>query len=244
MLRQFSRIISSQRLNISRNLSSKSGTEYFEDSLLPKVSKEGIPMRDPRDINDPDYDKPVGNVESENFTFDAEEGIGQTIDEERSHFEEYVSKFGEARFSDFAPKVEQNREFAVSTEEWKFVERLLPLTMIPAIPKLDRYPSGFQPPKISPDEAIEKYQYFVSRTNSHFLPVYLKTISNDGHEELHTDIRKAEGNLFQLKKDLDEFLFARYKQEFISQVSELQQLIKYKGDFEEEFKEFLYSKGF
>ena len=50
--------------------------EYFEDSLLPKVSKEGIPMRDPRDINDPDYDNPVGNIETENFTFDARQGIG------------------------------------------------------------------------------------------------------------------------------------------------------------------------
>merc|ERR1711963_210114 len=77
MLRQFSRLISNSRLNFSRNLSQKSGNEYFEDSLLPKYSKEGIPMRDPRDINDPDYDKPVGNVESENFTFDYESGIGQ-----------------------------------------------------------------------------------------------------------------------------------------------------------------------
>ena len=79
MLRQVYRLVSYQRLNISRNLSSKSSTEYFEDSLIPKYSKEGIPMRDPRDINDPDYDKPVENVESENFTFDAEQGIGQVI---------------------------------------------------------------------------------------------------------------------------------------------------------------------
>ena len=77
MLRQVSRLVSHKRFNVSRHLSSKSPSEYFEDSLLPKYSKEGIPLRDPRDINDPDYDKPVGNVESENFTFDAEQGIGQ-----------------------------------------------------------------------------------------------------------------------------------------------------------------------
>ena len=52
-------------------------TEYFEDSLLPKVSKEGIEMRDPRDIDDPDYERPVGNLASENFSFDEERGIGQ-----------------------------------------------------------------------------------------------------------------------------------------------------------------------
>ena len=51
--------------------------KYFEDSLLPRFSKEGIPMRDPRDINDPDYDKPVGNIETENFTFDISGGIAQ-----------------------------------------------------------------------------------------------------------------------------------------------------------------------
>merc|ERR1712109_435883 len=182
MIRQFSRVFlgKSELKNARRYLCKvpPAKTEYFEDSLLPKYSKEGIPLRDPRDINDPDYDKPVGNVESENFTFDAEQGIGQTLGEEREHFEEYVSKFGEARFSEFAPKV-ADTEFSTSTEEWKFVERLLPATLIPSIPKLDRYPSGYQPAKISAEEAVEKYQYYVSRANSHLLPVYLKTISSD-----------------------------------------------------------------
>lgn len=124
------------------------------------------------------------------------------------------------------------------------MERLLPAALIPSIPKLDRYPSGYQPAKISAEEAVEKYQYYVSRANSHLLPVYLKTISSDLEEEMHTDIKKVEGNLYQLRKDIDEFLFQRYKQEFISQVSELQQMVKYKGDFQDEIKEFLYSKGF
>ena len=138
----------------------------------------------------------------------------------------------------------ETREFSTSTEEWKYVERLLPPSLIPTVPKLDRYPSGYQPPTISPEEAIEKYQYFVCRTNSHLLPVYIKTISDDRNEEMHTQLRRAEGNLFQLRKDINDFLFQRYKQEFISQVSELQQMIRYKGDFEDEIKEFLYSKGF
>ena len=154
-----------------------------------------------------------------------------------------MSKFGEARFSEFSPKVEDT-EFSTSTEEWKFVERVLPQTLIPSIPKLDRYPSGYQPPMISAEEAVAKYQYYVCRANSHLLPVYLKTIAGDWEEEMHTDIKKVEGNLYQLRKDIDAFLFQRYKQEFISQVSELQQMVKYKGDFQEEIKEFLYSKGF
>lgn len=63
-------------------------------------------------------------------------------------------------------------------------------------------------------------------------------------ETLITKLRKAEGNLFQLRKDLDDFLFAKYKREFICQVSELQNMLIWSGDFEDEFKEFLLNKGF
>lgn len=57
-------------------------------------------------------------------------------------------------------------------------------------------------------------------------------------------MNKCEGNMYQLRDDIDQFLKDKYKQEFISQVSELQQRLLYKGDFEDEFKEFLLSKGF
>ena len=78
MLRQISRLVLSQKsCKFSRCMSTIDKEKYFEDSLLPKFSKEGIPMRDPRDINDPDYDKPVGNIETENFTFDISGGIAQ-----------------------------------------------------------------------------------------------------------------------------------------------------------------------
>ena len=54
--------------------------------------------------------------------------IFQTLDEEQLHFEQYASKFGECRFSDFTRQI-QPRDFVISKdpEEWKFVERLLPL---------------------------------------------------------------------------------------------------------------------
>jgi len=219
--------------------------KYFEDSLLPKFSKEGIPMRDPRDINDPDYDKPVGNIETENFTFDISGGIAQTKEEETEHFEEYVSKFGEARFAEVELNI-QNRNFSVSSnpEEWKFVERLIPPALIPAITPKESFPSGFELPKISPEEAIEKYEYFVGRPVSQMLPVYLIISSNDHFESVSTKIGKCEGNLYKLREDIDNFLEKRYKREFIAQVSELQQCLLYRGEFEEEFKEFLLSKGF
>ena len=68
--------------------------------------------------------------------------------------------------------------------------------------------------------------------------------SNDHFESVSTKIGKCEGNLYKLREDIDNFLEKRYKREFIAQVSELQQCLLYRGEFEEEFKEFLLSKGF
>ena len=85
------------------------------------------------------------------------------------------------------------------------------------------------------------------------LPVYIQIDSSEKwdkfgnqelFEEVYTRMNKCEGNMYQLRDDIDQFLKDKYKQEFISQVSELQQRLVYKGDFEEEFKEFLLSKGF
>ena len=93
----------------------------------------------------------------------------------------------------------------------------------------------------------------MGRTTSHMLPVYcevkvlppdLKKGKKEEEEILITRLRKAEGNLFQLRKEIDDFLFARYKREFICQVSELQNMLLYNGDFEDELKEFLLNKGF
>ena len=68
----------------------------------------------------------------------------QTSEQEQEHFEEYVSKFGEARFSDLANPKLQAQDYTVSSnkEEWKYVQRLLPFTLKPVVPKKDYYPSG------------------------------------------------------------------------------------------------------
>lgn len=127
------------------------------------------------------------------------------------------------------------------------MERLFPQTVIPTVEGTDTLPSGFKPASISPEEAIEKYQYFVGRTVNHMIPVYLQVDSKGPKaetEELLTKVRKVEGNLFQLRLDLDQFLHDRYKMKFPCQVSELQGQLIYLGDFEEEFKEFLQAKGF
>merc|ERR1712226_504859 len=211
MLRQVSRLVLSQKtFKFSRCMSTIDKDKYFEDSLLPKFSKEGIPMRDPRDINDPDYDKPVGNFETENFTFDMSGGIAQTKEEETQHFEEYVSKFGDARFAEIEPNI-QTRNFSVSSnpEEWKFIERLIPPVLIPAITPKKTYSSGFQLPKISPEEAIEKYEYFVGRPASQMLPIYLKIVTNVNLLPKFQNFNSVYYIVANLKKNLKSFCLVK-----------------------------------
>ena len=122
----------------------------------------------------------------------------------------------------------------------------MPQNIIPQIPNKERFSSGFQLPKISPEEALEKYGYFIGRPASQMLPVYFEITGYDHVDDQHikTKLRKAEGNLFQLKSDIDAFLYKRYKREFVSQISELQQMITYSSDLEDELREFLLNKGF
>ena len=76
----------------------------------------------------------------------------------------------------------------------------------------------------------------------HMLPVY--TNFERKHMMMTTTIKRADGNLFALRKDLDKMLMQKYGMEFISQVAEVNSYVRYRGDFEEEFKNFLISKGF
>ena len=90
----------------------------------------------------------------------------------------------------------QARNYTISSdlEEWKYVERLLPLSVIPEVPKKDHYPSGFKLPKYSAEEAIEKYQYFVGRTAMHMLPVYCEV------KILEVDKKKGNAKIMRLTK--------------------------------------------
>ena len=193
------------------------------------------------------------NYESENFSFDAEGGILQEREDEIKHYEEVVkphrdnlNKLRSLKFGEIIHDVDRHtpREFEVSNDqsEWKFVERLLPLRIVPPLPPAPNvdgsYPSGFVCPRAKPGD----YPYHVSRTRAHMLPVY--TEFQRPLELVTTHISRCEGNLHQLKDDLNAFLEKRYEREFISQVGELYGKVKFRGDFEQDFKEFLLEKGF
>ncbi|KAL7978336.1 hypothetical protein Chor_014875 [Crotalus horridus] len=101
-----------------------------------------------------------------------------------------------------------------STEEYKFVERLIPPTTVPVPPKHDQYPtpSGWRPPQDLPPDL----PYFVRRSRMHNA----------------------------LENDMKGFLTELSGLTPATQVNENTCSIRVKGYFEEELKTWLMDKGF
>uniref|UniRef100_A0A4X2K194 Large ribosomal subunit protein mL49 n=1 Tax=Vombatus ursinus TaxID=29139 RepID=A0A4X2K194_VOMUR len=88
-----------------------------------------------------------------------------------------------------------------STEEYKFVERLIPPASIPEPPRHQSYPtpSGWQPPKDPPPNL----PYFIRRSRMHNVPVY--TELTHGNRQM-TLIRKVEGDIWVASVEVAEAL--------------------------------------
>lgn len=131
------------------------------------------------------------------------------------------------------------RGFVESVEEYQFVERLLPPTSIPKPPKHDCYPtaSGWQPPRGPPSDL----PYFVRRSRMHNIPVY--TDITHGNRQM-TVIRKVEGDIWALQKDVEEFLRPLLGRTPITQVNEVTGTLRIKGYFDGPLKAWLLEKGF
>ncbi|ELW65104.1 39S ribosomal protein L49, mitochondrial [Tupaia chinensis] len=129
--------------------------------------------------------------------------------------------------------------FVESVDEYKFVERLLPPTSIPKPSKHEHYPtpSGWQPPRDPPP----KLSYFVRRSRMHNIPVY-KDITH-GNRQM-TVIRKVEGDIWALQKDVEEFLSPLLGKTPITQVNEVTRTLRVKGYFDQQLKAWLLEKGF
>ncbi|XP_006911180.1 39S ribosomal protein L49, mitochondrial-like [Pteropus alecto] len=129
--------------------------------------------------------------------------------------------------------------FVESVDEYKFVERLLPPTSIPKPPKHEHYPtpSGWQPPRGTPPDL----PYFVRRSRMHNIPVY-KDITH-GNRQM-TVIRKVEGDIWALQKDVEDFLSPLLGKAPITQVNEVTGTLRVKGYFDQQLKAWLLEKGF
>ncbi|XP_051973621.1 39S ribosomal protein L49, mitochondrial-like [Xyrauchen texanus] len=125
-----------------------------------------------------------------------------------------------------------------STAEYKFVERLIPPTRIPTPPKHDgAAPSGWIPPSDSPPSL----PYMIRRSRMHNVPVYSDIKHGSQHSTL---LRKVEGDIWALNKDVKEFLLGLTGRELPTQVNEVTGIIRIKGQFEKELKDWLVKKGF
>ncbi|NP_001232963.1 Probable 39S ribosomal protein L49, mitochondrial [Acyrthosiphon pisum] len=130
-------------------------------------------------------------------------------------------------------------EVSSSPEEWKFVERLLPLTTIPTPSDRKDLPSGWQPQTAT----FGKYPYFVHRTRNHMLPVYLK-VSMRGTRRI-TQINNVDGNIWMLEEAIKKYLMRVYgdKKIIATKVHEVCGHLCIHGDHVSRVKEWLLKKG-
>ncbi|XP_057686701.1 mitochondrial ribosomal protein L49 [Corythoichthys intestinalis] len=128
--------------------------------------------------------------------------------------------------------------FQESTEEYHFVERLIPPSRVPSPPKhLGPTPSGWTPPAESPPAL----PYMIRRSRMHNIPVYTDVTHGNRHMTL---VRKVEGDIWALERDVKEYLKKVTGRELPTQVNEVTMTLRVKGYFDKELKEWLTSKGF
>ncbi|XP_046582015.1 39S ribosomal protein L49, mitochondrial-like [Haliotis rubra] len=101
-----------------------------------------------------------------------------------------------------AQKEKSHPAYEVSTEEFKFVETLLPRETVPDPPVHESYPtpSGWVPPA----ENQSPMKYFVKRTKNHMLPLYMQT-THAGNRHM-VMIRKVEGDIWAFESDIRQHL--------------------------------------
>ncbi|KAL5008953.1 hypothetical protein ScPMuIL_014534 [Solemya velum] len=128
----------------------------------------------------------------------------------------------------------------ISTEDFKYVERLLPNPLIPDPPNHEVYPtpSGWQPPQ----ESALDHPYFINRTSSHHLPLYLNTRAA-GRQRL-TTVRKIDGDIWKFEEDLRHYLETLTEEPIITQVHEVARFVRVKGYHLDDVAKFLMEKGF
>lgn len=134
--------------------------------------------------------------------------------------------------------LERKTNHLESTAEYKFVERLIPPSQVPAPPKhVGRTPSGWCPPAETPPPL----PYMIRRSRMHNVPVYTDVTSGSRKTTL---IRKVEGDIWALEQDVKQYLKEVTGKELPTQVNEVTMTLKVKGHYDAELKEWLLSKGF
>ncbi|KAF2894639.1 hypothetical protein ILUMI_11537 [Ignelater luminosus] len=115
-------------------------------------------------------------------------------------------------------------EVSKNPEEWKYVERALPPLLIPTPTKKPKYNSEWKPQ----GDDFKNLPYYISRTKNHMTPVYLKVVH--GTKRI-TIIKKIQGDIWLLEKELREFLKPQQLAPIRSQVNEFAGFIRFHGDY-------------
>lgn len=143
-----------------------------------------------------------------------------------------------SRFACTAAPVGKKPLILESTEEYKFVERLIPPSRVPAPPKhAGPTASGWIPPPDSPPSL----PYMIRRSRMHNIPVYTDQTKGNRRTTL---VRKVEGDIWALEKDVKQYLQEVTGKELPTQVNEVTMTLKVKGHYDKELKEWLVAKGF
>lgn len=118
------------------------------------------------------------------------------------------------------------------------MERLIPPTRVPAPPAHAAVtPSGWRPPAASPPPL----PYMVRRSRMHNVPVYSDLTHGNRNMTL---IRKVEGDIWALERDVKRHLMEATGRDHPTQVNEVTMTLKVKGRVHEELKSWLLSRGF
>ncbi|KAK5863034.1 hypothetical protein PBY51_000095 [Eleginops maclovinus] len=142
------------------------------------------------------------------------------------------------RFVCNSPPEEKRNLISESTEEYKFVERLIPPSRVPTPPKhAGPTPSGWTPPADTPPPL----PYMIRRSRMHNIPVYTDLTHGSRKTTL---VRKVEGDIWALEKDVKQYLKEVVGKELPTQVNEVTLTLKVKGHFDSELKQWLANQGF
>nr|CAH7713188.1 unnamed protein product [Callosobruchus chinensis] len=122
--------------------------------------------------------------------------------------------------------------------DWSYVERALPPVVVPDPVKKGKYPSGWKPQA----ENLTHMPYFIERTKNHMIPVYLQRDRRNAKKT--TYIRRIQGDIFKLHKELLEFLQKETMYPIRSQVNEFAGIIQIAGDYVNAVKYWLEQRKF
>lgn len=112
-----------------------------------------------------------------------------------------------------------------------------PITVPNPLPK-EQYPSGWTPQKNN----LTDRPYFIARTKNHMMPVYLKITQHNTKRE--TMVKKIQGDIWLLEKELHDFLQKDSIKPIRSQVDETGGFIYFHGDHVNAIKYYLHNKGY